>query len=90
MRADGGSSRWDWVPEAGVIDGSPELIVETDSPSSDDPQAAHLLQLGALGVLDGVDRPGQATAEYWPGDSVPVPFTDGASIPVDSLFDAVA
>ena len=99
MRADVGFTRWERVPKSGVIDGSPDFVIEIDSPSN---MERDMLRKRRICFNSGclefwtvfpderyvrVKRPGQTTVEYWSGDIVPVPFTEGATIPVDAMFE---
>ena len=101
MRADVGFTRWERVPQRGVIEGSPDLVIDIDSPSNKDRE---MYRKRSLCLTSGcaefwtiypefrsvlVERLGPSVTDYTAGQTIPVPFTDGATIPVDAIFDGI-
>ena len=104
MRADVGFTVWERVrhaPRRGVIQGSPDLVIEIDSPSNKEREMVRKRRICfGSGTAEfwtvfpeerylRVERPGEPVTDYWPGQSVPVPFTDGATITVDAIFEGL-
>lgn len=101
VRADVGFTRWERIPARGVIDGSPDFVIEIDSPSN---RERDMVRKRRICFSSGcaeywtvfpderylcVHRPREAVVEVWSGESVPVPFTDGLSISVDAIFEGL-
>jgi Uma2 family endonuclease len=89
------------VPRSGVISGSLDLVIEIDSPSNKDSEMERRQQI----CLDSgcsefwniyperkkvrVERQEGTVTRCGPGQAIPVPFTEGATIPVDSIFEGL-
>ena len=100
MRADVGFTRWDRVPKSGVVQGSPDFVIEIDSPSNReremvrkrricfDSGCAEFWTVFPDERFVRVER-GGAFVDYWPGQAVVVPFTDGGAIAVEAIFEGI-
>ena len=100
LRADVGFTRWERVPKSGVVQGSPDFVVEIDSPSNReremvrkrricfDSGCAEFWTVFPDERFVGVER-GGAFVDYWPGQSVVVPFSDGGAIAVEAIFEGI-
>ena len=100
MRADVGFTLWERVPKSGVVPGSPDFVIETDSPSNKEREMVRkrriCLESGCAEFWTvfpderfvRVER-GGAFVDYWPAQSILVPFSDGGTIGVDAVFEGI-
>jgi Uma2 family endonuclease len=90
---------WEAIPPDGYMVGAPELIIEVLSPSNKTKRMSYrrkiCLENGCreFWVVDPkkreveVSAPGDRTITYRSGQQIPLFFTDGASLAVDSIFE---